>query len=204
MNQIFGNSPGEVDRPPQPGDTGIRKRTVPLENPPRGAPPFPSEPPEDPSKNKEDVKEVKRPTILVSPIPEQGKPRIEVFPNMSDELEQWLVVESRGTKDGQQKDVQVVIDEYYRAMEKKGFTLNHVGGGVRVRDEEEGDGKAGDKVKERVLQETPKVNKGSRRSDIAFENSKTEGTDDINVVDTLVDRVTPSARERRAVASIKN
>lgn len=203
MNQMFGNSPGEVSRPPQPGDISNPKRTMPLENPPQGSPPFPSEPPDEPPKNEGFDKQESRPTILVSPIPEEGKPQVEVFPDMSDELEQWLVLESRGTKDGQQKDVKVVIDEYYRAMEKYGFTLNHVGGGVRVRDEEEGDGKPGDKVKERVLQEKKGVNKGSRRSDIAFKNSKTEGVDDINVVDPLVDGVTPTARERRAVASIK-
>ena len=119
-------------------------------------------------------------------------------------LEQWLVVESRGKPDGQQNDVQYVIDRFFGKSQERGFPLRHTAGGKRVIKDEGGD--IGSDRKERFIHRTEGKVKGGRRSDIAFVLDGKEKSDeeilDINVVDTLVDGETPTKREREAFEAI--
>lgn len=201
MNQMLREAAGEVSRHPAPGDDGGSRRTVPVENMPRGTPPFPDKPPEGLDFKEEIIPEERRPTILVNPITEEGGPQIEVYPDMSDILEKWIILEnSRGTKDGQQKDLQYIIDALYAAYERKGIVFDHTHGGRRGKTAP--DGTAGQYLKEKVFQRKQRQNKGSRRSDLRIKLPQLGVSDDFNVVDTLVDRKTPTARERRAFNAI--
>lgn len=79
------------DDPMNPG------RTFPPANLPTQLPPSPADPPKGFDGREEYPAEERRPTLLVTPIPEERKPEVEIFPDLSDIIEQWLVVEnSRG------------------------------------------------------------------------------------------------------------
>src|SRR3546814_1275276 len=95
------------------------------------------EPPERPDTPQETFPAEERgPTLHVSPESAVGKPAREVFPDMSDELERWLVSESRGKRDGQQKNVQFLIDYIYKGLAKRGQKREHKYGGYHPDREE--------------------------------------------------------------------
>lgn len=158
-------------------------------------PPPPLKPPHEMHEPEKILKEKRRPTLMVSPIPELGKPAIEIFPDMSNDFERWLVVEnSRGTKEGQQKDVQYLIDGLYRRLEARGLLncYTHNFGGKTFAERE----KDQKYMKERWIERYPKAgHKGSARPDISYLIDGSQ--EDINVVDTLKDNKTMTAREKR-------
>jgi len=143
--------------------------------------------------------EERRPSVTVSPVPEERRPQIEIFPDQSNIIEQWIILEnSRGLTDLQQKDLQYIIDGLYRRLEKHGLLdhYEHTGGGYTAANSDE----ARRYMKERTVLSKQGGRVGSRRPDFSYRFDG--GWEDINVVDTLKDRATPTARERRALAGL--
>jgi hypothetical protein len=135
-----------------------------------------------------------QPTILVTPLEDPEGPAIEVYPDMSDALEQWLYIESRGEK-YQQEDLKYIAALVYDGLDRRGVKRSHVGGGYHV--------ETGAYQKERVYQLKERENKGSRRPDATMEIGENEKEIlDINVVDTLADKHTMTKREREAFEAI--
>jgi hypothetical protein len=174
-------------------------RTVPLKNPDFRIPPSPAQPPGKMESSEEYPAEERRPTITVSPVPEERRPQIEIFPDQSNIIEQWIILEnSRGLPDLQQKDLQYIIDGLYRRLEKRGLLRHykHTAGGYTA----ESSDKSGEYMKERTVLSKQGGRVGSHRPDFSYQFD--DRWEDINIVDTLKDHATPTARERRALAGL--
>lgn len=172
--------PGGSKPPPLPSHTGTPQPTIPRDNEPEIFPAI-----------------ERRPTILISPDPGQATPQIEIFPDMSNAFERWLVYEnSRGLPEGQQKDLQYVIDTYYQKRKDRGAPVEHMHGGFHAEDERY--------LKEAFFHQTPKMVKGGRRSDATFIEHK-DGKPrqiDFNIQDMNRSRQTATKRERDALNDI--
>jgi hypothetical protein len=69
---------------------------VPLDNPPRGTPPFPAEPPEELKPTPEKIRaEPAEPAIQKGPEIEEARPGVFIFPDLSGELDDFMIVEDR-------------------------------------------------------------------------------------------------------------
>jgi hypothetical protein len=199
-NQALGASGSKEASDGQANDKpGAVKRTVPVKNPEFGTPPRPAKPPAEMETKEARPIEERGPSVTVSPVPEEGRPHIEIFPDQSNIIEQWIVLEnSRGKEDGQQKDLQYIIDGLYHRLEQRGLLrfYKHTHGGRIAAGAEN----ANDYMKERTVFPEGGGMTGRRRSDFAYEFDGI--IEDLNVVDTLKDNVTPTARERRALKGL--
>jgi hypothetical protein len=178
INTLPGTPPSLPSHIPTPP---LKHPPIPDENEPKGTPPIP-----------------RRPTITVSPIPEEGKPEIEVFPDMSNEFEQWLVQEnSRGDEGGQQKDLKLIIDMYYRKRIERGAPVEPTNGGFHP--------VTGEYQPELFFHMTPGQVKGGRRSDATFVETRNgeRVQTDLNVQDMNRSGKTATKRERDAIDDIK-
>jgi len=180
----------------------VPKTVLPPDDIPRQIPPFPGEPPKDLVENREEYpvdEDAGKPTIHVNPIPELKKPEIETFPDHSKLREAFIIMESRGTPEGQVKDAQEIIDRVLKRAKERGIRVTLTHGGFQPSFDPDN---PGEKMKERVFQRWPKENLGSRRSDIEFtvEDGEIKFSDNINVVTTLVDGITANSDERKASA----
>lgn len=80
-NRLFGDVPEtEASEIPPGGKTEPMKRTEPYNGPELMLPPSPPEPPEEPEHKEEFPTEERAPTVTVSPVPEEGKPSLTIFP----------------------------------------------------------------------------------------------------------------------------
>jgi hypothetical protein len=210
MSAIFGGAPEkETDEGRPAGKPEPMKRTEPHRGPDMTLPPSPSEPPEKRDDKEEFPADERAPTVTVSPIPEEQKPGMTIFPDQSNLVEQWIVLEnSRGLKEGQQRDLQYIIDGLYRRLEALGirrdYKFKHTAGGDTAptapgsdRYDPEGNRTY---MKERVVKPEGGGMRGSRRPDFSYEAGGYK--DDINIVDSLKDNVTPTSRERNAVEGL--
>ena len=192
--------PANDNRVRGPDDSPIQDELVPPPNLETPVPPAPAKTPSVPEGTEGNPAEERKPTITVSPIPELRLPSIEVFPDQSNIIEKWFILEnSRGLPHLQQKDLQYIIDGLYRRLMRYGLVevYEHIGGGYTATDSVERP--PGDYVTEKVLKNGTQ-NKGSRRPDYSFTIGGIRY--DINVVDLLADGVTMTARERRAFEAI--
>jgi hypothetical protein len=183
-----------------PADDFNREELIPPPIPGLQVPPSPVKPPAVPTTTKGRPAEERKPTITVFPVPEFRDMSIEVFPDQSNIIEKWFILEnSRGLPHLQQKDLQYIIDGLYRRLMRYGLVkvYEHIGGGYTATDSVERP--PGDYVTEKVLKNGTQ-NKGSRRPDYSFTIGGIRY--DINVVDLLADGVTMTARERRAFEAI--
>ncbi|MCP5370763.1 MAG: hypothetical protein H6907_03445 [Hyphomicrobiales bacterium] len=188
------DSSGSHDQSPQDAAAQRAERSM-IKSPPPMIPGFPAKPPLDPKEFNKTEKplEIRRPTLLVRPIDGSKMPTIEFYPDMSDELEQWLVLHSRGTKDGQQKDVQYTINRLHEKFKERGIKRKHVGGGY--------DPETNEYVKERFIHGPKGGKQNSRRSDFAF-GDDSEVLDG-QLQDTKSDRKTADTRESNAKTAIE-
>ena len=185
--EASGSSPPDIKAP-------THRMAPPPDNLETRIPPLPPKPPEDRDEPEEFPAAERGPSVLVSPVLEEGKPQIEVFPDQSNLFERWLIFENgRGAEDGQQKDLQYVIDQFYRKMEARDLLeyYEHAHGAHTAK---------GEYRKERVVWPNPKQQTGSRRPDFSIKVGK--DFEDVNIVDTLADNTTPNSRERKALAGI--
>lgn len=190
--------PANDNRVRGPDDSPVQDELVPPPNLETPVPPSPAKAPSVPEGTEGSPAEERKPTITVSPIPELRLPSIEVFPDQSNIIEKWFILEnSRGLPHRQQKDVQYFIDAFYRRILKSGLgkVYDHIGGGYTAADSDS----PGDYVTEWVLK-NGKPNKGSRRADYSITIGGIRY--DFNVVDLLSDGATMTARERRAFEAI--
>jgi hypothetical protein len=173
-------------------------RTVPLKNPDSRTPPSPAQPPGNMENSEEYPAQERRPFVTVSPVPEERRPQIEIFPGLSDAIEQWILLENSRGLEKQKKTVQLIIDKIdKRAKEEKiDEYYEHTHGGYSAPDEE------GNRqyMKERVIRVGKEWPKGHKRSDYSAVFGGVR--EDINVVDTLKDGRAPDARERRNIEAI--
>jgi hypothetical protein len=144
---------------------------------------------------------------MVTPVTDVQWPAIEIFPDQSDELPQFIIVEARrGTAPIRDANA-LWTNEVHNLAPQVGGGINditHIGGSTNP--------KTGEEVPELYLK--PKkdllnaagINTEGRRGgsylDIAFRHEITGRRLFINTVDVRADKVTPSTREQNAAVRI--
>lgn len=123
--------------------------------------------------------------------PERPKPpALQAYPGLAEWIEQEGLILQNSKGDAQtQADNDHIIERILKGLEARGIVAKHT--------------KGGSKEKEMYYPGPNKQRMGSGRTDGQIEAGDKDKPWDFNTVDTLKDRKTPTARERRAIEKIK-
>lgn len=156
-------------------------------------PPNPGfEPPERLEPSREEIRPADVPAISTTIFPDPGERKaiLETFPK-DDPLAEWIILENSRGKPETQEDNDILIKLYDKELKKLARPYEHVGGGH--------DPEHGRYRRERFLPSKDGIR--AARPDGSFvvgEDGPDQEYLDFNTADTLKDRRTPVAHERRA------
>lgn len=189
-----GQYPSPIPEPPDDEDSKTKRANMDSADPLPPSPGFEASDAHIPNREEFPAERDIGPTTEIFPNPGQREAILETFP-IDDSLSRWIVMENSRGDDETQAKTDILIELYTDAYKRRGIKAKHLHGGRTAERKE--------KRKERYIKPTDGI--GAARPDGSFQIGEREDNawDDFNTVDNLVDGVTPSARERRALEKIR-